>query len=55
MAGIPAVYNLQMDPGEQHDMVFNDAAPRTAVSGSHRVVIQEPTMAERDDDPGHTA
>jgi arylsulfatase A-like enzyme len=30
MAGIPAVYNLQMDPGEQYDMVFNGAAPRTA-------------------------
>ena len=30
MAGIPAVDNLQMDHGEQYDMVFYGAAPRTA-------------------------
>ena len=23
--GLPAIYNLQMDPGEQYDMVFNGA------------------------------
>ena len=28
LGGIPAVYNLQMDPGEQYDMIFNGAAPR---------------------------
>ena len=26
--GLAAVYNLQMDPGEQYDMTFNGAAPR---------------------------
>jgi len=26
--GLPALYNLQMDPGEQYDMIFNGAAPR---------------------------
>ena len=30
LGGIPAVYNLQMDPGEQYDMTFNGAAPRIA-------------------------
>jgi len=30
LGGIPAVYNLQMDPGEQYDMTFNGAAPRVA-------------------------
>jgi arylsulfatase len=29
LASIPAVYNLQMDPGEQYDMTFNGAAPRS--------------------------
>jgi arylsulfatase len=28
LASIPAIYNLQMDPGEQYDMTFNGAAPR---------------------------
>jgi arylsulfatase A-like enzyme len=28
LGSIPAVYNLQMDPGEQYDMIFNGAAPR---------------------------
>ena len=28
LGGIPAIYDLQMDPGEQYDMVFNGAAPR---------------------------
>src|SRR6185436_16504122 len=28
LGGLPAVYNLQMDPGEQYDMTFNGAAPR---------------------------
>jgi len=28
LTGIPAIYNLQMDPGEQYDMTFNGAAPR---------------------------
>ncbi len=28
--GLAAVYNLQMDPGEQYDMTFNGAAPRVA-------------------------
>jgi arylsulfatase len=28
--GIPAVYNLQMDPGENYDMMFNGAAQPTA-------------------------
>jgi arylsulfatase len=26
--GLPAIYNLQMDPGESYDMTFNGAAPR---------------------------
>jgi arylsulfatase len=26
--GLPAVYNLYMDPGEQYDMAFNGAAPK---------------------------
>lgn len=30
LPGIPAVYNLKMDPGEQYDMVFNGAAPPAA-------------------------
>jgi arylsulfatase A-like enzyme len=29
LASIPAIYNLQMDPGEQYDMTFNGAAPRS--------------------------
>ena len=28
--GLAAMYNLQMDPGENYDMVFNGAAPRVA-------------------------
>jgi arylsulfatase len=30
LSGIPSVYNLQMDPGEQYDMTFNGAAPPAA-------------------------
>jgi arylsulfatase A-like enzyme len=30
LGGIAALYNLQMDPGEQYDMIFNGAAPRDA-------------------------
>ncbi|MBV8569130.1 MAG: arylsulfatase [Acidobacteriaceae bacterium] len=30
LGGITALYNLQMDPGEQYDMIFNGAAPRDA-------------------------
>src|SRR5262249_12502002 len=30
LGGIPAIYNLNMDPGEQYDMTFNGAAPRAA-------------------------
>jgi arylsulfatase len=30
LGGIAAVYNLQMDPGEQYDMIFNGAAPIAA-------------------------
>jgi arylsulfatase len=26
--GLPALYNLEMDPSEQYDMIFNGAAPR---------------------------
>jgi arylsulfatase len=28
--GLPAIYNLQMDPGENYDMTFNGAAQPTA-------------------------
>jgi hypothetical protein len=27
ITGISSLYNLQMDPGEQYDMIFNGAAP----------------------------
>ncbi|HXA48886.1 MAG TPA: hypothetical protein VNV86_01210, partial [Candidatus Acidoferrum sp.] len=44
LASIPAIYNLQMDPGEQYDMTFNGAATPFV---RHSVHIPGPFLWQR--------